>query len=602
MVPFVMTSVWAILLTVLLIGLVPAMAMAERRVALVVGNSAYTHFDPLPNATRDASDIASALDARGFEVTLLRDATHPDFAIKLNSFALSAAGADVALFYFSGHGFQVNGVNYLAPVGAAITQRNQIDAQTLRLDDVIAQISAPGRRSIILLDACRNNPLPPALQGAGPPGLAVPETGRDTFVAFATQPGNLTYDGVAGQNSPFTQALLRHMGTEGQAISRMMISVRNQVEAHTAGRQIPWDQSSLTVPFFFNPFQPTDRDLADLATMSPAMQDRILNLWRAQGAQIATATQPTTVAPAMANTTLPDFSAALIYLDEPAPEAPADVASAPQPQIVTQTVTPTAPQRVASAAVVPPRRPTRIVQQSGAAAPLAQTETRPEAALQALVPRPAEAVGQTSSRRDLVALAALPQADQRPRRSAAQPIGITRALPLTQISAQQALPAVAQPFRPDAPIAWLAALPPAHRAPIVPGVRRIIGIDVTPPEAAPELVPEPVVPAMSAEELARAVQTELQRVGCYRSGIDGDFGPGSRRALRDYLSSTNQTAVGEAPSLAILEQVRLTQGTVCAAPVARQTPRRQAPAAAPQAPAPAAPTGRTLEGALRIFR
>lgn len=618
------SSVLALLLA-LVIVLAPGLAQAERRVALVVGNSAYAHFEPLPNAARDARDIAAALEARGFEVTLLRDTAHPDFLTTLETFALRAAGADVALFYFSGHGFQVNGTNYLAPVNATITRLDQIDTQTLRLDDVIARISAPGRRSIILLDACRNDPLPSILRGAGAPGLALPETGRDTFVAFATQPGNLTYDGVEGQNSPFTEALLRHMGTEGQAISQMMIAVRNQVEDRTAGRQIPWDQSSLTMPFFFNPFQPTERDLADLAGMSPSMQDRILNLWRAQGMQITQAAQPD----AMAEAELPDFSGALILLDEGKPEELADSEPAPQQPAapITQAeavaqaepITQVVPQLAAIAAVVPQRRPAQIGQQPARTAPVAQigqqpartapvaqTGTRPQVSLHALVPPQAVAEEQAPSRREAVTLAALPQSDQRVARSVDQSVGITRALPLAQLSAPQMLAPGGQSSQPDAPIAWLASLPPARRTQPLPGQRRIIGTDVTPPEAPPE----PVAPVLSPEELAVAIQTELQRVGCYRGRIDGDFGPGSRRALRDYFSGSGQRATGEDPSLEILEQVRLTSGTICAAPVARETPRPQAPAAAQsRSPAPAAPAAAPsgtnadrLRATIRVFR
>ena len=290
-----------------------------RRVALVVGNSDYGHLDPLPNATRDARDIAAELQAQGFEVTLLLDGTQEAFHGQIAQFTQRAVGAEAALFYFSGHGFQKAGVNYLAPVDARLDSVAAIAAQTLRLDDVIAQISAAARHSILLLDACRTTPLSPDLDVDLSDGLAVPETGRDTFVAFATQPGNLSFDGREGQNSPFTRALLRHLGTEGQSISEMMIEVRNEVQAATAGQQTPWDQSSLTVPFFFNPFTPTEADLALLAALPDENRARMLRMWRAQGAQIADLDP---VAPPPQTTEPAEFGFDLIILDEEAPLAP----------------------------------------------------------------------------------------------------------------------------------------------------------------------------------------------------------------------------------------------------------------------------------------
>ena len=534
----------ALLCLAFLLGpvLAPLQAVAEAaRMALVVGNGSYAHLETLPNATRDARDLAAALEDQGFEVTLLLDGTRATFASTLAAFGQAAVGAETALFYFSGHGFQKSGVNYLAPVDALLDSVDAITTQTLRLDDVTDSISAAGRHSIILLDACRNNPLPARMHDDLPAGLAVPETGRDTFVAFATQPGNLSYDGRDGQNSPFTRALLRHLATEGQPISQMMIEVRNEVEAATLGQQIPWDQSSLTAPFFFNPLQPTREDLDSLALMSESMQERILRTWRTQGAQIDSldmglaAADPTEAVPARdpaavsaaLEADLPDFGFDLIILDE---TPPADGG-----------------------------------------------QERP------------------------ITLAALSE----PPRD----IGVTRAL--QQLSATDVLATGHSPFIPDAPIAWLAALDPALRAPDLRRDRkRVIGEDVTPPDLD--------MPQMDARELAMAVQTELQRVGCYRMSIDGDWGPGSRRALGDYLTRSDQTATGQEPTPEILLMVQASTGEICPPPPARvaapqparqqrATPQRQQPAAPRAAPAPAPtasapPTTSRLQSAIRNFR
>lgn len=512
-----------------------------RRMALVVGNSHYAHLERLPNATRDARDIAVALQAQGFEVTLLLDGARDDFARTITQFSDEASGAEAALFYFSGHGFQKGGVNYLAPIDARLDNADAIAARTLRLDDVTDLISAPARHSILLLDACRNNPLPPGQDTDLPAGLAVPETGRDTFVAFATQPGNLTYDGREGQNSPFTRALLRHLGTEGQPISELMIEVRNEVEAATSGQQIPWNQSSLTAPFFFNPFIPTQEDLGDLAAMNEDRRARTLRMWRAQGAQIANAdhlpsavSEPPVVAlgGSAAETGPAEFDFDLIILDEeppaPAPtEGPITLAALPEP--------------------------------------------------------------------------ALPPGD----------IGVTRAL--QQLSAADIRSTGHSPFIPDTPIEWLAALGPALRSLDQPKDRaRLIGEDVTPPEMN--------LPEMTDVELAVAVQTELQRVGCYRMTIDGDWGNGSRGALRTYFERAGQAPLGTEPTPEILLLVRESDEDICPAPVAARQPARQQQArprqqqqqatpraqpqqqAAPQPQQPAPSGGGRLQNAIRSFR
>lgn len=473
-----------------------------RRMALVVGNGGYTHLEALPNATRDARDIARALQDQGFDVTLLLDGSRASFETTLEEFAQTASGADAALFYFSGHGFQKAGINYLAPIDAHLDSIDVISSQTLRLDDVTSRISAAGRHSIILLDACRNNPLPAGLGDDLPAGLAVPETGRDTFVAFATQPGNLTYDGREGQNSPFTRALLRHLATEGQPLSQLMIEVRNEVEAATQGQQIPWDQSSLTAPFFFNPLRPTQEELDALGLMPEAMRERILRTWRSQGALIETEDVTPTLSLVAAapeiEPDLPDFSFDLIILDEePLDTEPAD---------------------------------------------------------------------------RLVTLAALPEAPR--------DIGVTRAL--QQLSATDVLYAGRSPFVPDTPIAWLAALDPGPRAQeLRSGLPRITGTDVTPPELN--------LPEMDERELAAAVQTELQRVGCYRMAIDGAWGPGSRRALASYFTRTDQSPLGTEPTPEILVLVRESEGEICPAPVAAPQPARQQQSAPRQQQQPATP-------------
>lgn len=246
------------LLTRLLVGVVallllPAVALAEgRKLALVVGNEAYEALPGLATPGADAQAMSKSLRDLGFEVTLLTDVGPEVFQAVLGSFADQSKSAETVLFYYSGHAFQKDGVNHLVPVNARLADAGALEAETWRLDDIAAKLKSGSGQLLLLLDACRDNPLPAAVIGAGGPGLAQFDGGAGTFVAFATAPGAVAFDTAAGAvNSPFTAALLDHIAKPGQSISDLMIAVRNQVDLATAGKQTPWEQSSLRAQFFF---------------------------------------------------------------------------------------------------------------------------------------------------------------------------------------------------------------------------------------------------------------------------------------------------------------------------------------------------------------
>lgn len=240
----------------LIASLFTGSAFAEERVALVIGNSEYTGQPRLPNPAHDAEDVAAALEALGFKVIKGIDVTKAAFDGKLHEFARSTTGAGVAFFFYSGHGMQINGINYLIPVDAPVTKED-LDFQTVTLDFVQKTLERANTK-IIMLDACRNNPFAAALgENLGTrainanAGLAVataPDLGY--FIAFATQPGHVASDG-AGRNSPFTGSLKAHMAAPGLSISDLMIVVRNDVVQATGGAQIPWDHSALSSRFYF---------------------------------------------------------------------------------------------------------------------------------------------------------------------------------------------------------------------------------------------------------------------------------------------------------------------------------------------------------------
>jgi uncharacterized caspase-like protein len=235
-------------------------AAAQKRVALVVGNSAYLHAGALANPANDASDIAATLDEVGFGVILGLDLDKRGFDAKVRDFSRALADADTALFYYAGHGLQVAGHNHLVPVDAQLQNERDLDFEAVPLDFVLKQmeIEREGKTSIVFLDACRDNPLARSLArsmgtrsaGIGR-GLAQVQTGVGTFIAYSTQPGNVALDGE-GRNSPFTAALVKGVKLPGRNLTAVMIEVRKEVLARTGGRQVPWDHSALTGDFYFH--------------------------------------------------------------------------------------------------------------------------------------------------------------------------------------------------------------------------------------------------------------------------------------------------------------------------------------------------------------
>lgn len=243
----------ALVLAASLIG--QASALAEKRVALVIGNGSYQGLPVLKNPLNDANDMAAALKARDFEVISGSDLGLAGMRDLVARFARAARTADVALVYYAGHGFQLSQQNYLVPVDAKIRSRDDIAQQTLRLSTIISDLEAVPALKVIFLDACRNNPL--AKSGDAPSeglenGLARVGNAAGFLISYATQPDNTAFDG-GGRNSPFAKAVLSHMATQGQDVASMMISVRKDVLAATGGYQVPWENSSLTRQFYFAP-------------------------------------------------------------------------------------------------------------------------------------------------------------------------------------------------------------------------------------------------------------------------------------------------------------------------------------------------------------
>lgn len=232
-------------------------AVDQKRVALVIGNSAYEHTTALKNPKNDAKDVAAALRRLGFDVIEGTDLAHEQMRAKVRDFSVKVEGADVALFYYAGHGVQVDNNNYLAPVNARLSKESDLDFETVSLNFILRQMEREKRTNLVFLDACRDNPLTQKLARSMATrstsvgrGLARIESAVGMLIGYATSPGDVALDGD-GRNSPYTTAVLKHIETPGVGINDMMIRVRQDVINTSKGKQVPWEHSSLTGQFFF---------------------------------------------------------------------------------------------------------------------------------------------------------------------------------------------------------------------------------------------------------------------------------------------------------------------------------------------------------------
>jgi uncharacterized caspase-like protein len=241
----------------------PFQATAAKRVALVIGNSAYQNTAVLRNPKNDAEDLSAALKRLGFEVLVEVDLDKRRMERTIRQFGENLTGADVALFFFAGHGIQVTGQNYLLPIDARLSSENDVDFESIPLNLIIKQMEREAKASLVLLDACRDNPLARNLartmgtrSSSIGQGLAEVKTGVGTLIGYSTQPGNAALDG-AGRNSPYAGALLKHVETPGRDISTILINVRSDVVQATSGKQVPWEHTSLMGQVVFSTVAPT---------------------------------------------------------------------------------------------------------------------------------------------------------------------------------------------------------------------------------------------------------------------------------------------------------------------------------------------------------
>jgi hypothetical protein len=236
-------------------------AKADKRVAFVVGNGAYKNVAQLPNPPIDAKAMAGVLRNVGFDVVEGTNLTRDKMTERLLEFGKKAQGADVAVFFYAGHGIAINGTNYLLPVDADIKSEMDVKlGSAINIDLTLDQTMSDAKVKLVFLDACRDNPFAAKIKSNSSTrsvsvqqGLAEMKSGEGTLIAFATGPGQTALDGEVGTNSPFTRALIAHITTPGIEIQQAMTEVRAQVNEETNKGQLPWGHTNLIGSVYLNP-------------------------------------------------------------------------------------------------------------------------------------------------------------------------------------------------------------------------------------------------------------------------------------------------------------------------------------------------------------
>jgi uncharacterized caspase-like protein len=254
------------------------------RVALVIGNGGYQYLPRLDNPPNDAQLMAMTLKTLGFELVgggAETNLDRPGFENAIREFGAKLNGSAVGLFYYAGHGVQVQGSNYLVPVGANPTNTADVDFELINAELVLRQMETAGSKlNIVILDACRNNPFGGRGLRASGGGLAQMQAPQGTLISYATQPGNVALDGGNG-HSPYTQALADEMRQPGERVLDVFNAVGLAVDKATNGRQQPWVASSpLEGNFYFAAAPATPQPAASAAPTAPPGSDAELLFWQ----------------------------------------------------------------------------------------------------------------------------------------------------------------------------------------------------------------------------------------------------------------------------------------------------------------------------------
>ncbi|MFZ1813112.1 MAG: caspase family protein [Rhizobiaceae bacterium] len=498
-------------------------AHAEKRVALVIGNSAYSHVPELANPKNDAADMAAKLVELGFEVVQGEDLDLQSMRRTVRDFVNRLDGADLSLFFYAGHGLQVNGGNYMAPIDAQLANYNDLDFEMLPMDLVLSAMERSTKTNLIFLDACRDNPLAENLarsmgtrSGSVGRGLAKFGSGIGSLIAFSTQPGNVALDGK-GRNSPFTTALLSHLGTPGLSITDELVAVRRDVLAATDGKQVPWDNSSLTGPVVLKeaPAKEPKQEAAMPAqqTSQPALQQNDTS--QAQFEITFWNSIKDADSKAYFETYLTRYPSGQFV----------DIAKLKIAELEARIVKDASDAELARV---------QDEQKKVEAAKLAQQDKQAN--------DEANAIAEQAAAKQAAELKAAEDAAQKAEEA--------------RIAAEEARKALEQR------LADLEAAQKQREAELsIAKAEADKRIEVARLEQSSDV--EAQTRSMAPEELARATQSELLRLGCLSGRVDGKWGSSSQRSLRAYADRQGVKLASLDPAIDLLDRLKATNVRVC---------------------------------------
>jgi hypothetical protein len=542
-------------------------AHADKRVALVIGNSEY-ETQRLLNPRNDAQDMAETLKSLGFEVILRVNADKQGFLQALAEFARAATGADIGLFFYAGHGMQYYGNNYLVPVGAQLQDEVSVRFELIALDEIQRALDRSAGVRILVLDACRNNPLAAELtrsmrasnrDASISRGLARIEQARGTVVAYSTQANEIAEDGTA-RNSPFTRALLDNLREPGLEIGAMFRKVATRVYEVTRGKQVPELSISLLSDVFLNRNE-TDAQIWGRvrAANDPAgvrdFLDRFPSSFYAADARMRLdMLERETKAKQLDRERAErerELRERLAALEVDRLQAEMNLrAAARAAQDATERLRQEQAERERLAAEVMARQ--RAVAE-------ATEQLRDESARRSRIS--AEA---TDRERELRArLAELEQASQK----AAADLAVRARASAAEATAKDQQIATIELARRDAE-ARVAAL--KQQAQTLTQAGNGIAGPAPPPRREPEgqqlaAVNPDKPPALNEGQLVFAIKTELNRLGCYFAPIDSNWQvPALRKAIADFATRTHRAKLPDAPAPELLEDLKARSGRICA--------------------------------------
>jgi hypothetical protein len=533
-----MRFVGAIVLTICVNVLFSHSALAEKRVALVIGNSSYQNVAHLTNPANDAQRVADTLKTAGFDpIISLRDVKASDIRRGLRAFADQVREADVVVVYYAGHGIEVDGINYLIPVDAVLERDTDVYDEAFPLDRVLVTIDPARRVRLVILDACRDNPFARTMKRtiatrAVGHGLAkVEPASPNTLIAFAAKAGSTAFDGD-DKGSPFTTALVKHIATPGLDLRKAFGYVRDDVLRVTDNRQEPYVYGSL------------GGDDVPLVPAKPA---------------------PAGPQPSPQSEVRRDYELALQAGDREAWQAflraypsgfYADLARVQLKKIATEEASAVAAQKA------------RLAEQEQArlAAERAKEAEQAKAAVEAKAAETARLAAEKAKRIEAEKAAAAERSRAAAEEAAAEKLAAEKAAAEQKAVAEERA-AADKAAEVGAVDKGEAGKAPAADAATNPAPKP--AATVTPNQATPDklsaLTPEPPHQegSLSAAETARLVQAELRRVGCFAGDVSDEWTDAARRSLERFNKYSGLKLDAKAASLDILGTVKAKTARVC---------------------------------------